>query len=183
MSSPLVEAQRVVNDPVRLELDQRIKDFDAAIETLQSYQRWEDVGDLVVLDTCFYVEHPTELKGTDLAAVTATKTPGSIMHVLVLMLVVDELDRLKRNNQARSRARTALKMLDEVFKRVSKENPTGLLRQQDNTTKPDGLVGLGRITMELLLDPPDHVRLRDNDAEIVDRAVAFRRWQAARSRW
>jgi predicted ribonuclease YlaK len=95
-----------------------------------------------------------------------------MMHVLVPMLVVDELDRLKRDNQARSRARTALKMLDEVFKRVSKQNPMGLLRQEDNTTGPDGLVGLGRITMELLFDPPEHVRLPDNDGEIVDRAVA-----------
>jgi hypothetical protein len=173
MSSPLVEAQRVVRDLVRLELDDRIKDFDATIKTLQSYKdRWNNVGDLVVLDTCFYVEHPDELKDTDLAAVTAVKTPGSMMHVLVPLLVVDELDRLKRNSQARSRARTALKMLDEVFKRVSKENSMGLLRQEDNTTGPDGSVGLGRITMELLFDPREHVRLPDNDSEIVDRAVA-----------
>jgi hypothetical protein len=173
MASPEMEVQRVVNDLVTLELDERAKDFDAAIKTLQSYQqRWKSVGDLLVLDTNFYVEHPTELKDTDLAAVTAAKTPGSMMHVLVPMLVVDELDRLKRDNQARSRARTALKMLDEVFKRVSKQNPMGLLRQEDNTTGPDGLVGLGRITMELLFDPPEHVRLPDNDGEIVDRAVA-----------
>jgi hypothetical protein len=173
MSSPLVEAQRVVRDLVGLELDERAKDLDAAIKTLQSQvQRWLNVGDLVVLDTNFYVEHPDELKDADLAAITAARTPGSMMHVLVPMLVVDELDRLKRDNQARSRARITLKMLDEVFKRVSKENPMGLLRQEDNTTGPDGLVGLGRITMELLFDPPEHVRLPDNDAEIVDRAVA-----------
>jgi hypothetical protein len=173
MASPLLEAQRVVRDLVQLELDERVKDLDAAITTLRSYKdRWNNVGDLVVLDTNFYVEHLTELKDTDLAAVTTAKTPGSMTHVLVPMLVVDELDRLKRDNQARSRARTALKMLDEVFKRVSKENSMGLLRREDNTTKPEGSLGLGRITMELLFDPPDHVRLPDNDAEIIDRAVA-----------
>ena len=173
MASPLREAQRVIRDIVGLELDQRVADFEDTIKTLQSYQqRWTNVGDLLVLDTNFYVEHPTELKDTDLAAVTVAQTPGSMMHVLVPMLVVDELDRLKRDNQARSRARTALKVLDEVFKRVSKENSMGLLRPEDNTTKPDGSLGLGRITMELLFDPPDHVRLPDNDDEIVDRAVA-----------
>jgi predicted ribonuclease YlaK len=94
------------------------------------------------------------------------------MHVLVPLLVVDELDGLKRHGDTKTRARGALKMLDEVFKRVSKENPIGLLRPEDNTTKPDGLAGLGRITMELLFDPPNHERLPVNDAEIVDRAVA-----------
>lgn len=63
-------------------------------------------------------------------------------------------------------------MLDGVFKRVSKQNPMGLLRQADDTPKPDGSVGLGRITLELVFDPPEHERLPDNDAEIVDRAVA-----------
>lgn len=63
MASPEMEVQRVVNDLVTLELDERAKDFDAAIKTLQSYQqRWKSVGDLLVLDTNFYVEHPTELK-------------------------------------------------------------------------------------------------------------------------
>jgi predicted ribonuclease YlaK len=173
MASPLLEAQRVVRDLVRLELDQRVADFEDAIKTLQSHrQRWKDVGDLLVLDTNFYVEHPTELKDTDLGAVTVAQTPGSRMHVLVPMLVVDELDRLKRDNQARSRARTALKMLDEVFKRISKESPMGRLRREDNTTHSDGSLGLGEVTMELLFDPPDHVRLPNNDDEIVDRAVA-----------
>lgn len=173
MTSPEVEVQRVVNDLVTLEVEERSKNLDAAIKTLQSYKtRWSNVGDLVVLDTNFYVEHPTELKDTDLAQVIAAKTPGSQMHVLVPLLVVDELDRLKRHGDTKIRARGALKMLDEVFKRVSQANSMGLLRQEDNTTKPDGSVGLGRVTMELLFDPPDHERLPDNDAEIVDRGLA-----------
>lgn len=118
-----------------------------------------------VLDPCFYVEHPDELTGADLAGLTAVTTPGWAMHVLVPLLVVDELDRLKRDNQARSRARTALTTLDEVFGNVSDERPMGRLRD-------DGSSGLGPVTMELLLDPPDHERLPDNDAEIVDRALA-----------
>lgn len=100
--------QRVVNDLVSQELDQRVQDFDEAIKALKAYkERWRNVGDLLVLDTCFYVEHPAELPDADLAGLTAATTPGWAMHVLVPLLVVDELDRLKRDNQARSRARTA----------------------------------------------------------------------------
>ena len=123
------------------------------------------VGSAVVLDTCFYVEHPNELADADLARLTAATTPGWAMHVLVPLLVVDELDRLKGDNQARSRARTALKTLDEVFGNVGDERLMGRLRDGSSP-------GLGPVTMELLFDPPDHERLPDNDAEIVDRALA-----------
>jgi hypothetical protein len=58
----------------------------------------------------------------------------------------DELDRLKRDNQARSRARTALKTRDQVFRNVSEERPMGRLRDRSSP-------GLGPVTMELLFDP------------------------------
>jgi hypothetical protein len=52
-----VEVQRVVNDLVSQELDQRVDDFDEAIKTLKAYEeRWRNVGDLLVLDTC--TRHP-----------------------------------------------------------------------------------------------------------------------------
>jgi predicted ribonuclease YlaK len=82
------------------------------ITTLRvSSERWRGVSDLLVLDTNFYVEHPVEVQDADLARLTSATTPGWEIHVLVPLLVVDELDRLKRDNQARSRARTALKVL------------------------------------------------------------------------
>ena len=156
----------MVNDLVSQELDKWVHDFDEAIKTLKAYrERCRNVGDLLVLDTCFCVEHPDELPDADLARLTAATTPGWATHVLVPLLVVDELDRLKRDNQARSRARTALKTLDEVFRNVSEERPMGRLRDGSSS-------GLGPVTMELLFDPPDYERLPDNDAEIVDRAVA-----------
>ena len=62
LTSSDVEVQRVVNDLVSQELDQRVHDLDEAIKTLKAYkERWRNVGDLLVLDTCFYVEHPDEL--------------------------------------------------------------------------------------------------------------------------
>jgi len=173
LTSSDIEVQRVVNDLVSQELNERVADFEAAIKTMKAYKdHWSSVGDLVVLDTNFYVEHPTPLIDTDLAQLSAAITSSWDMHVLVPLLVVDELDRLKRDNRVRGRARTALKMLDEVFKRVSEDRPMGRLRPADDTGQADGSLGLGAITMELLFDPPDHVRLPDPDAEIVDRALA-----------
>jgi hypothetical protein len=170
---PSAEAQRVVRDLVRLEVVERIKDLDEAIKTLEACKaRWSSVGDLLVLDTNFYCVHPTELKETDLARLTAAVTPGWATHVLVPMLVVDELDRLKKDSQARTRARTTLRMLNQVFARVSGDQPMGLLRAAGDTARPDQTIGLGPITMELLFDPPGHMRLPDPDDEIVDRAVA-----------
>lgn len=173
MASTSQPVQRVVNDVVSLELNERVDDLAAAIASLKAAkEHWASVDDLVVLDTNFYLVHPDELKDTDLAQLTARLTPGWAMHVLVPMLVVDELDRLKRDHQARSRARTSLKMLNEVFAHVSKDQPAGRLRAADDTIQPGGNLGLGPITMELLFDPPGHTRLPDNDDEIIDRALA-----------
>ena len=46
------------------------------------------------------------------------------------------------------------------------------MRHAYDTTQPDGNLGLGQVTMELVFDPPDHERLPDNDSEIGDRALA-----------
>jgi hypothetical protein len=173
LTSGDVEVQRVVNGLVSLELDERVEDLDKALKAARSYkERWTNVGDLVALDTNFYLVHPQELKDTDLARLTAAVTSGWAVHVLVPLLVVDELDRLKRDSQARTRARVALKMLNDVFAQVSEDRTISLLRKADDTPGPDGLLGLGPITMELLFDPPNHERLPDPDAEIVDRALA-----------
>jgi PIN domain len=176
MASPEMEVQRVVNDLVTLELDERVKDLDAAIKTLDSYRkRWVSGIDLVVLDTGFYIKHPKKLKEADIAA--AAGTPGSAVHVLVPMIVVDELDGLKQASKqhVRWRAGYSVAVLDQVFKNTTQDRPVGGLYREDNTTTPDGLVGRGQATMELLFDPSGHVRLPINDDEIVDRAVVVQR--------
>lgn len=150
---------------------EQVEALESAIKELEARkERWANVGDLLVLDTNFYVEHPDEVQDADLARVTANTAPG--IYVLVPLLVVDELDRLKRDNRARSRARTALKTLNQVFANVTADRPIGRLHHAYDTTQTDGNRGLGPVTMELLFDPPDHERLPDNDAEIVDRALA-----------
>lgn len=171
MASPEQGVQRVVNDLVTLELEQRTADLDETVKTLQAYQRrWSGVGDLVVLDTNFYLHHPDKLEDADISAVTGAHTSGSMMHVLVPIVVVDELDNLKqsKDKDVRWRSRYTVAVLDRVFK----GGPLGRLYPEDNTVTPEGLVGRGEVTMELLFDPPGHVRLPINDDEIVDRAVS-----------
>ena len=168
-----MELQRAVSDLVDLEVYQRVEAFESAIKELEAYKdRWTNFGDLLVLDTNFYIEHPTELKDTDLIRLMPPTLRRWAMHVLVPLLIVEELDRLKRHSETKARARGALKMLDQVFTQVSQHNTMGVLRATDATTQPNGMLGVGPITMELLFDPPDHERLPDNDAEIVDRALA-----------
>lgn len=169
LTSDEAQVQRVVNDLVTLEVEERGKDFDAAITTLEAYKdRWTNVSDLVVLDTNFYLHHPDKLEEADIA--TASGLGGTRAHVLVPMVVIDELDGLKQHSKqkVRWRAGYTVAVLDRVFMRGT----VGRLHGDDNAPTADGLVGQGEVTMELLLDPPGHVRLPINDDEIVDRAVA-----------
>jgi hypothetical protein len=116
--------------------------LDTAIATLTSYgQRWREIGDLVVLDTSFYIEHPDELKDADVGQLTAGTTSAWATHILVPLLVVDELDGLKRHGDTKTRARAALKMLNQVFARVSEDEPMGKLRE--GVVNPDGSLGPG----------------------------------------
>jgi hypothetical protein len=173
MSSPEREMQRVVNDLVSLELDERIVDLDEAIKTLQSErQRWSRVSDLVLPDSNFYIHHPAKLEMADF--VEAAGLGGSTAHVLVPMVIIDELDGLKRQSKqpARWRAGYTVAVLDRVFRDVGRGITVGQLRGDKTTTTQGKVTGLGEVTMGLLLDPPGHVRLPINDDEIVDRAVA-----------
>ena len=88
--------------------------------------------------------------------------------MLVLIVVVDELDALKeaKDRHVRWRAGHTLGVLDEVFK-----NTPAMGRLRVGGTDAAGL--RGEVTMELVFDPPGHMRLPINDDEIVDRALAI----------
>jgi len=87
------------------------------------------------------------------------------------MVVVDELDRLKeiKDRHVRWRAGYTLAVLDRLF-----QTSTAPARLHAAGTLPPGPHGRVRdeVVVELLFDPPGHVRLPINDDEIVDRALA-----------
>lgn len=165
MASTDQPVQRVVSDVVSLELNERVTDLDDAIATLKAYkERWSNVPDVVVLDTCFYIHHPEKLEEADIVA--AADLPGTMAQVLVPMVVVDELDGLKQHSKqdARWRARYSVAVLDRVFR----HGTVGQLHPDNSVIGTDGSVSQDRVTMELLLDPPGHTRLPIADDEIID---------------
>lgn len=160
---------RVLNDLVSIELEERVAAFDAAVTALRDQiTRWDRNTRYVVLDTCVYLEHRDQFDTLNLAATLhALETP---IRVLLPMVVLDELDAAKRlHDHRRGRAVLALAIIDKIVR------ANGVLRERDQAAVAAGgpVPVPGRVTLDVLSEPPDHVRLHHPDAEIVDRAVAI----------
>jgi hypothetical protein len=189
MWGPGREAQRAVIDLVDLEVNQRIEAFETAVKALDAQiRRWSQYSHFVLPDTGFYIKHPQKLEEADFGAlIDVWQSP---IHILVPMVIIDELDRLKesKDRDVRWRAGYTLAVIDRVF---AVTTAPGWLRKGEVSTTdsvpPDvlrffppeittamaaGGVQRSDVTMELLFDPPGHVRLPINDDKIVDRAVA-----------
>lgn len=147
-------APKVSNQLIDQEVRQRLAALDRAIEsTLDTIRRWRESVTTLVLDTSFFIEHEEKLEDADFSAL-AGQAEG--VRVAVPMTVVDELDRLKEartSGHVRWRARLGLAVLDRLLDTEAK---------------------LGFTEVEILPDPPGHVRLPDEDDEIVDRALALK---------
>jgi hypothetical protein len=160
-----ITTQRVLNGLVSLELDQRAQALEAAAKTLQAQiHRWTLPGQFVVPDTSFYIEHGDKLEEADFRPMLDISDVP--VHVLVPIVVVDELDGLKKSKAKDTRWRAAytLAVLDRVF---SNSAERAMIRRAD----PSGLGGA--VTIEIVFDPPGHVRLPINDDELIDRIVAI----------
>jgi hypothetical protein len=146
------------------EVATRLAAFNDAHEALRrEIARWSATpGWLIVADTNIYLHGASKLKELDFvgllnAAINGpTVSDDTELHVLVPIVVVDELDNLKqsKDRHVRWRARHTLSVLDSVFA-AEKVAP---LR--------------AGVTMEMVLDPAGHVRLPITDDEIIDRSLA-----------
>ncbi|WP_433919785.1 PIN domain-containing protein [Streptomyces canus] len=164
--------QRLVNQLVSGELRQRTAAFTAAVETLaQELQRWQLRGVPVVADSSFYIKHPEKLEAVDFGTLLdVTEHP---VHLVVPMVVVDELDQLKesKDRHVRWRAGYTLAVLDRLFQENTEH---AVLREANALVQRHTGVRRGEVTVQLMFDPPRHVRLPLNDDEIVDRALALK---------
>lgn len=151
-------------DPARLyqlitreaEATQRVfAEMATELETL--HRRWlRHIGLIVVPDTNVFLHHPRTF---DYVCWPEAAGTGSIVHLVVPLVVINELDRHKRTNN-KTRARETLRRLNDY------------LPQPDATVDlPTREEGRQPTTLEVLVDPLDHVRLPDADSEIVDRAL------------
>jgi hypothetical protein len=87
------------------------------------------------------------------------------------MVIVDELDGLKQHNKqhVRWRAGYTLAVLDRLFQATPGPST---LRDENFSALTTGGIPRGRVSVELICDPPGHGRLPINDDEIIDRALA-----------
>ena len=124
------------------ELDDRVAELEMAYAALDAQiKRWSQPGVFVVTDSSFYIHHPDRLEALDLRQPLGLRDDP--VHLLVPILVVDELDRLKesKDGRTRGRARVALAVLDRALR-----DPTsiGVLRESDYSPLQNG--GIPRVT-------------------------------------
>lgn len=90
------EVEGVVNGLVSTELDERVAAFEQACETLRrQIDRWSRNGSFVVADTSLYIEHHEKLEELDFASLINVREEP--IHVLIPIVVIDELDSLKQS--------------------------------------------------------------------------------------
>lgn len=163
------ETVSVMNEMLNVELSQRVNDLEAARNSLNdAISRWSDSALFVMPDTSVYIEHENKLADLDFAQLVADQRfPNTRLVVLVPIVVIDELDRLKdrsSNRDVKWRAGHALGFMYEKLKDV--DHPALI-------QPPESQKWRGPVVMELILDPPGHVRLPIEDDEIVDRAQSM----------
>ncbi|HEY5834958.1 PIN domain-containing protein [Streptomyces sp.] len=162
------EQQRLVNGLVDQELHERERDLAEAAMALQNQiDRWGGQAIFVIADTSFYIQHPIKFDHVDYPELLST-VPYDGVHLVLPIVVVDELDRLKEGKQqARWRSSYTLGVLDNILE----DSGAGTLRPRDPKTTTGGICGA--ITTEIVFDPPGHARLPIADDEIIDRALAI----------
>ena len=149
---------------VDLEIGDRARVLRASLESLEwERNRWQSRrGALVIADTNVFVHHEREF--TDLPWSDLVYARDGV-HLVIPILVVDELDNLKRSGKeaVRTRARVTLRRLDELVR------PEQLVTLQP----PSGFNGA--VTAELLSEEVDHVRLTRADSELAGIALDVQR--------
>ncbi|GHE76343.1 MULTISPECIES: PIN domain-containing protein [Streptomyces] len=159
-----------LNDLITLELEERVADLDEAIDTLQHrLSRWDRAGVFVVADSSVYMQHETKLLEWDFQKLCNVREEP--VHLLVPMVIVDELDNLKqiKDRDKRWRAGYTLAVFE---KHLQPGLDSGVIKDADYTPLETGEIPSGAVSVEILYDPPGHARLPINDDEIVDRSVA-----------
>ncbi|MEU6712969.1 PIN domain-containing protein [Nonomuraea sp. NPDC046802] len=158
-----------LRDFVVTELEERETAVGLAAQRLaEQIERWMRPGAFVMFDTSVFVHHAEKLENIDLGGILGSRHEP--VHLLVPMVVIDELDKLKesKDRHARWRARHSLAVLDKLLTHPAQ---AARLRPADYTPQDSGGIPRGEVTVEVVLDPPGHARLPIEDDEIVDQAV------------
>lgn len=169
-----IVTQRALNAVVSLELEQRVKAFEAARRALdERISRWPLYDVFVVADTSVYIEHEDKLENLDLSSFLPIGRRFQSVRLLVPMVIVDELDGLKNKASkplVRWRAGYTLAVFDRLF-----ANGTGpaVLRAAEPSLPGSDEPPRFEFSLEIVLDPAGRVRLPVNDDELIDRTLAI----------
>ena len=143
---------------IDVEVRARKDALDAAILDLAAkVKRWATRGELLVFDTNVFLHGPQRFDELDLSSLLPPSTPR---RLLILLVNLDEMDKQERvgNSEVKRRARETLRVIEDS------------IRKPDT---PVQLNALGFEDVEVVLDPPTHVRLPRADDELVDRAESI----------
>ncbi|GAA4102725.1 PIN domain-containing protein [Nonomuraea soli] len=158
-----------LKDLVVTELEARETAVGLAAQRLaEQIERWRRPGVFVMFDTTVFIHHEKKVEDLDLGGLLGSRHEP--VHLLLPMVVIDELDKLKesKDRHIRWRARHSLAVLDKLLIQPAE---AAILRSADFTPLDNGGIPRGEVTVEVVLDPPGHARLPIEDDEIVDRAV------------
>lgn len=145
---------------VGMEIDERIEDLRGAGEEIDLLSKRWPHGHLIVPDTSALIHGPKVWEWDPAAEFRLGEVP---VHIVVPILVLDELDGLKEHNKehTRSRARRTLNWLSTNLQGDSMH----VRERRGGGPDPHGAV-----VLHVLGDAPGHRRLPIADDEIVDRA-------------
>jgi rRNA-processing protein FCF1 len=151
---------------VSLEIEERERDLESAIAQVDKLlERWRKrSGVVIVPDTNVLLHFRQQLEEADWRGQVEDAWRG--VHVVLPVLVIDELDDQKRTGkkpETRTRARTTLRELET---RLTKPDDVAVLQPATSDAEA--------VTVEFFLDDPHHQRLPRADDELVDRAAAIR---------
>lgn len=151
------------------ELDEMRQQLELVNEELvRAIARWTRIGTFVVGDTSFFIHADSVFTEFDFAQWVGLR--GEPIHLLIPMIVIDELDGLKRakESERRGRARFTLALLE---KHLPNATDIATLRQADFSGIDRREPPIGEVTAEVVFDEPWHVRLPIDDDELIDRSV------------
>ncbi|MFJ5610623.1 PIN domain-containing protein [Streptomyces sp. NPDC093221] len=163
------QAERIGNKLVDLEVADRIDALNKAVRDLEErLSRWRDDITYVLPDSSFYLEHPDRVDAIDFHDLLSASESRPVI-VLFPMAVIDELDRLKetKDTHVRWRAGYTLAVLDRIISNQGR----GILHGPETRQNGTDIAFRAETSVEVLFDPPGHVRLPIADDDIVLRAL------------
>lgn len=163
---------------INLEIDERSRDFEFEIEEMRrAISDWKYQGQpqlvAIVLDTNILLEHHHELATVDWT--TKAKIMSDVgISLLVPIVVLDELDRLKRDNKSgrkgqppiRTQARQALRTLENLLDKPGVRRTLRSAGFDENSITSE-------LSLSVMEEPLGHLPLAHVDSEIEDRALTL----------